>query len=150
MKEKMSWEERVATFEPCEAEWAEAKSKSRDYPRNWMEFKEWLNDPDRVSRYFPELKEQSEIKGSDILRIRAKDMELHRDNPDRWRFEDIAKAYYRSLYENKDYPSGTVSVRMLEDLGWGDGFGKNKGKDIPLVMTVNRADDSVTIRRKHA
>ena len=77
MEEKLSWEERLATFEPCEAEWAKAKSKSKGYPRNWMEFREWVSD--WIPRYFPELKGQLGIKASDILRIRAQDMQLHRE-----------------------------------------------------------------------
>lgn len=102
---KRSWEEWIATFEPREAEWARAKSKCKGYPRDWAIFKEWLSD--RIPRYFPELKGQLDIAAADILRIRAQDMHLHRDNPARWRFEKIALAYYKSLYEDKDYASGT-------------------------------------------
>jgi len=105
VKKKLSWEEHIATFEPREAEWARDKAKCKGYPRDWVEFKGWLSD--RIPRYFPDLKGQLEIKGSDIIRIRANDMELHRDNPDRWRFEGIALAYYKSLYKDKEYPSGT-------------------------------------------
>lgn len=111
MKEKLSWEEWIETFEPREAEWARAKPKCKGYPRDWATFKDWLSD--RIPKYFPELKGQLDITASDILRLRALDMEKHRDDPARWRFEKTAKDFYESLYRDKDYPSGVDRNKLI-------------------------------------
>lgn len=137
----MSLEDRLATFEPCELEWIEAKSeKTRTYyPTFWMQFKEWLSE--RIPRYFPELKGQLEIKGSDILRIRGNDMLLHQNNPERWRFEKIALAYYRSLYQDKEFPDQTDKARLTVVRGF---FSHNR---MQLVFRQGEIEKAVSKRK---
>jgi len=94
-------------LEPCERDWIASKrgSTRKYYPTYWAAFKEWL-EPQGVEGYTG--------RAEEIRRLRADDMLLRHDDPARWRFEDLAKKYYVSLYGDTDLglPTGTDRAKL--------------------------------------
>jgi len=84
----------LESFEPCETDWLKELSEStrNNYPRYWQEFKEFVG-----------------LKASEIMKLRADDMALRRDDPNRWRFEDLAKSFYHNLYKDRQ-PRNPIGI----------------------------------------
>jgi len=105
-KKRRRLEDLLASFEECEHKWLSevGESAQRRYPLYWQQFKDWL-----VAEGF-----DWGSKGSEIRRRRSDDLMLRRENPKRWRFEDLAKKYYKSLYENRrpQNPTSTDAIKL--------------------------------------
>jgi len=101
MKQRRHLKELLASFEECEHKWLSEVGEScqRRYPLYWQQFKDWL-----VTQGF-----EWGAKGSEILKRRSDDLMLRREDPARWRFEDLGKKYYRSLYEHRR-PQNPIST----------------------------------------
>jgi hypothetical protein len=92
-------EERLAGFEQCERDWLGELSEGVHsfYSLYWQEFKDFVG-----------------MKASEILDLRAQDLKLLHTDRGRWRFEGLAKRFYRSLYRSRDppHPTGTDRVKL--------------------------------------
>lgn len=100
MAKKTKTADLIRSFEHCELSWLDELSKGilSYYPNYWQQFKEHIGI----------------TKASEILKQRAEDMQLRRDNPNRWRFEKLAKRYYMSLYKDRapSLPTSTDRVKL--------------------------------------
>jgi len=87
----------MATFEKCEIDWINSLGRSAQmyYPTCWEEFKDFVG-----------------MKGSDILNQRIADIRLREDDTGHWRFEELAKKFYKGLYLKRDPPIPTNTDRM--------------------------------------
>jgi len=106
-KQRRNLEDLLASFEECEHKWLSEVGEScrRRYPLYWVQFKEWL-----VSQGF-----DWGAKGSEILKRRSDDLMLRREDPARWRFEDLLKAYFISLYKDRPHENPiNTDVRKRE------------------------------------
>jgi len=91
------FEERLAGFERCELDWLSELSEGVHsyYSLYWQQFKDFVG-----------------MKASEILDLRARDLRLLHTDKGRWRFEGLAKRFYRSLYRNRDPPHPTSTDRV--------------------------------------
>jgi len=91
------FEERLAGFEQCERDWLSdlGESVHSYYSLYWEEFKDFVG-----------------MNASEILNLRAQDLTLLHTDPGRWRFEGMAKKFYRSLYMGRDPPHPTSTDRV--------------------------------------
>lgn len=100
-KQRKRLQDLLASFEECEHKWLSEVGEScqRRYPLYWQQFKDWL-----VSKGF-----SWGTKGSEILKRRSDDLMLRYEDPKRWRFEDLAKNYYITLYAHRR-PQNPIST----------------------------------------
>lgn len=43
-----------------------------------------------------------------------------------------------------------LPLKLLKALGWTNGIGKQKGRDVPVTLTIDKSADTITVKRKKA
>jgi len=79
-------------FDEAEIKWLSevGASAQRGYPGGWRKFKDFLKAKDLPTA------------GGEILRLRSDDLMLRREDPARWRFDELALEFHNSLWQFSD------------------------------------------------
>lgn len=95
-------------------------------------------------------KEKSQEKPAKTVKSGESNAEKPKDEPDKQAPSEPEPEQVEWKGKVNKYTFLKLPLKLLKVLGWTNGIGKKKGRDVPVTLTIDKSADTITVKRKKA